>query len=431
MVTGGTGHIGKVLIQRLLPYGPRRVVLISRSPTVGGASSHRVVRTVQADVRDRNSLTTLFARYRPDVVYHLAEKRLLPPSLGEIRMADMISTNVFGTRNIVDCSREFRARQCIVVSTAKAVQYVPFHVYDQTQKLEEWVTLAASVDNGPAYGVIRLPDVLDDSWLLHKMRGGMAKGLVALQTPHISFYAQQVGEAVDLLLNTLPLVEAGQARIVSSEDLGWPINLLDLALYKIYESGSRAGIYFTGTPPGNEGHVFQGVLDWTAPTRRIPHPLHNALEHRIEDPRTAAAGVRASYAPPCDAEIVSAVLDQLQRDASGIPDGSIRLRASLRRAVSRLALKVFSETSPERLVEIARWGASPSILRLTGTAVMHHRDTLIPLMQSLLPKVTPQLLFRSGWNLDEWETFLGAASEIPELKELVTERMSARRCSMG
>ena len=433
LVTGGAGCIGRILVQRLLQYGPRRVIVISRSPVTRDASVHRLVREAHVDIRDRDSLAAVFARYRPDVVYHLAAQRL--PSLGEIQIIDTISTNVFGTRNIVDLSREFGVLQCLVVSTAKAVNYFPSQVYNQTKKLEEWVVLAAPVHNGPAYGVIRLTHVLDNSWLLYKMREGMAKGLVALQAPDVSFYAQRVEEATDLLLNALPLVEVGRARIFSAADLGWPINLLDLALYRIYESRSGAGVYFTGAQPGYEDHIFRGVVDWTAPTRSLPHVLHNAVERRIEDSHhISAVGVVASYAPPCDADILGAVLDELQGEVMGIPIGPIRLRASLYRAVFRLTLHMFSEISPEYLLKIARWGASPAILGLTGTVVTHHRDTLIPLLQSLLPKITLELCLRSGWHGHEWEAFLDAVSEIPELKELVTEWRSSvghRAISMG
>lgn len=424
LVTGGVGCIGKALVRRLLEYGPRRVVLINRSPAASEVPAHPVVRTVHVDIRDRDSLAAVFARYRPDAVYHLAAQRL--PSLGEIQITDTIATNVFGTRNIVDLSREFGVRQCLVVSTAKAVNYFPSQVYNQTKKLEEWVVLAAPVHNGPAYGVIRLTHVLNNSWLLHKMREGMAKGLVALQAPDISFYAQHVEEATDLLLNALPLVEVGRARIFSSADLGWPINLLDLALYSIYESGSGAGIYFTGAQPGYEDHIFRGVLDWRAPTSCMPHALHNALECRIDDPCMIASGIAASHAPSCEAGLLTAVLDQLQGEVARIHIGSIQLRGSLRYAVHRVALHVFSKSSPELLLNIARWGASPAVLRLTGTGVTHHCDTLIPLMQGLLPMVTPELLLQSGWHANEWEAFLDAVSEIPELKELVTEWRSRR-----
>ncbi|MDH4155144.1 MAG: hypothetical protein OEV01_15290, partial [Nitrospira sp.] len=256
---------------------------------------------------------------------------------------------------------------------------------------------------------------------LHKMKEGMARGLVALQAPDISFYAQYVAEATDLLLNALALVERGRARIFSSQDLGWPINLLDLALCRIYESKSRAGIYFVGAQPGYEDHIFRGVLDWSAPTCRLPHALHSALESPLDDPRAIAAGVRASVAPLCDAGILASVLDQLQGAVEGKPTESRRLRFSLKQAVSKMVFYMFSETHPEYLLNIARWGASPSVLRVTGADVTHHRDTLIPLMQSVLPRITPELFFRSGWHGDEWEAFLKAMSEIPELKAVVTE----------
>lgn len=430
LVTGGAGCIGNALVQRLLQYGPRRVIVISRSLGAHGISAHRVVRVAHADIRDRDSLAVVFARYRPDVVYHLAAQRL--PSLGEIQIADTISTNVFGTRNIVGLSQEFGARQCLVVSTAKAVNYFPSQVYNQTKKLKEWVVLGASTGNGPAYGVIRLTHVINNSWLLHKMKEGMARGLVALQAPDINFYAQHAEEATDLLLNALPLVEVGRARVFSSEDLGWPVNLLDLALYKIHESGSGAGIYFTGAQPGYEDHIFQGVLDWTAGTNRMPHALHNAVERRMEDPQAVAAGVRTSYTPPCDADVLAQVLDELQAEVMGMPIGSIGLRAALYRAVSRLALHMFSEISAEHLLNIARWGASPAILHLTGTVVAHHRDTLMPLLQSLLPRISPELLLHSDWHGHEWEALLDAVSEITELKELVAEwRARVGHCAIS
>lgn len=423
LITGGAGCVGTALVHNLRGYGPRRIVILSRNPGHSPIHTDATVQFRNVDLRMREELTTVFEEFRPDVVFHLAAQRL--PSLGEIEIANTITTNVFGTRNILELSHAFGCRQCIVSSTAKAVNYSLSQVYNQTKKLEEWQLLAAAIPHGPAYGLVRFTHIIDNSWLLHKVREGIARGYVGLQGPECSFYAQSVEEAAALLLNALTLVEPGRARLYVSENLGWPLDLLDLALYKIAESGVSAGIYFTGTQPGYEDHIFRGVLDWNHPTRSMPQALLNALESQIDDPRAAEIGVTAAQAPRCDREHLRKVLDRLAVEmAPGLGSPTL-LRKALYVAVQEMAFHAFSQSDPLRLLEVARWGASPHVLTHTGATIEQHRDTLVPLVRSLLPKVGHSAVHQSGWQSDEWDTFLDQAASLPELSDEIKQWKTA------
>lgn len=118
LVTGGAGFIGSHLVDALLARGDRVAVLDdlstgARENLVGalerGASLHA------ADVGDPAAVAAVFAKSRPEVVFHLAAKVNVPRSVEDPR-ADL-ATNVLGTINVLDAARAARCRRVINTST--------------------------------------------------------------------------------------------------------------------------------------------------------------------------------------------------------------------------------------------------------------------------------------------------------------------------
>ena len=81
-VTGGAGFIGSALARDLINQGKEDVVIIDKLTYAGSLESLKPVSNSpryhfsQTDICDREGIGSLFAKYKPRAVYHLAGRRL-------------------------------------------------------------------------------------------------------------------------------------------------------------------------------------------------------------------------------------------------------------------------------------------------------------------------------------------------------------------
>ncbi len=118
LVTGGAGFIGSNLVDALLARGDRVTVIDDLSSgklenlsgaLEAGAQLHRL------DVRDAPAVTDVFARARPQLVFHLAAQIDVRRSVEDpVLDADI---NVGGAINLLSAAREFGATRIVNTST--------------------------------------------------------------------------------------------------------------------------------------------------------------------------------------------------------------------------------------------------------------------------------------------------------------------------
>jgi dihydroflavonol-4-reductase len=109
LVTGGTGFVGRAVVEELLADG-REVRVLARHPE-HPALQGLPVEVVRGDLRDPGSLKTALAGCSQ--LFHLAaDYRLWVPN-----PPDMYATNVDGTRNILIAAREAGLEQVVYTST--------------------------------------------------------------------------------------------------------------------------------------------------------------------------------------------------------------------------------------------------------------------------------------------------------------------------
>lgn len=84
---------------------------------------------------------------------------------------------------------------------------------------------------------------------------------IRLHGSDVLFYMQSARESAHLLLNSGLEAEKGTFTLQAIRDLGWPINLVDLALGAVAESGNETPIYICGFESGYEEKPYPGLYD--------------------------------------------------------------------------------------------------------------------------------------------------------------------------
>jgi hypothetical protein len=381
LVTGGNGFVGSNLVAKLRQFGVQKIVVVDlviapgtvKVDTKDSDQSIPVV-SYECDVRDaqwhrrvdRLSLAQVFAKERPQVVFHLAAQRL--PGLAETEVYRTVSTNLKGCQNIIDLCEFYQVEICVFSSTGKASRYFTPDIYAGTKKIAEWLFSDHSHPKQCQYGIVRFTHVVENSPISAELDRRVADGMVSLHAPDRYIYAQNIEESVSLLLKTLTIVELGKTNMLAVRDLSWPINTLDVALHKILMAGSNIPLYFKGLPLGYERHVFMGQLDLSGKQEVLP--MLNVLE-TAQSKVCAASNTVTFTISPFDSVILEGAVEQIKYSG-----GDEEIRQAVTNAIKAVALSSFVRADRCCLQNILRWGTSEEELAASGVDISYHKDTI-------------------------------------------------------
>jgi FlaA1/EpsC-like NDP-sugar epimerase len=259
LVTGAGGSIGSELCRQLATLDPARILLLGHGENSIFDVMHELAARfpaaelvpVIADVRDRDRMRQVFERWRPYAVFHAAAHKHVP--LMEANIAEAVTNNVLGTRNVAELSAEFGVEHLVLVSTDKAVR--PTSIMGATKRVAELIVQAVAELGHRNFVVVRFGNVLGSRGsvvptFLRQIRSG---GPVTITHPEMRRYFMTIPEAVQLILQAGALGRGGEVFVL---DMGEPVKILDLATDLIRLSGLEPGsdieIRFTGTRPGEK-----------------------------------------------------------------------------------------------------------------------------------------------------------------------------------
>jgi nucleoside-diphosphate-sugar epimerase len=367
LVTGGTGCIGSTLIAQIAEAEPRRLVSLSRGLT-GNGPLLTFAEHVYADLRDYGALAAAFEEIRPEVVFHLGAQR--EPGLAEAEVHRTVTTNVFGTHNVITAAEAYGVRHVVIASTGKALRPYTPDVYCASKRVVEWLAARAAAHSQTRYSAARFTHVVDNSIVHARLLYWREGGVVRLHAPDIAFYGQSALESAQLLLAAGLGAVPGTLHINAIADLGWPINLLDLALGVLTRTGSTAPIYFSGYDPGYESMAFPGLYDPT--TAGDVSPLISAFEEPFtgRDPSGAVDAFRVQQGADTGQ---NALLDKLEAVSN----------SSQEPAEIRCALDALSWSLLQATIEAAPRETVARAARRTA----RYRDRLNPEQKRLLAAI--------------------------------------------
>ncbi len=391
LVTGGQGFVGTNLIAKLQQFGVKKIVSIDitadRSQRVAidrtGSDRDIPVTYYDGDVRDLRSLQAIFNVEQPQIVFHLAAERL--PGLAELQIHQTVSSNILGCNNIIRLCEANRVEACIFSSTGKASRYFTPDIYAASKKIAEWLFSDNSQPRTCQYGIVRFTHVVENSPVSSDLDKRVASGIISMHAPDRFIYTQNIEESVGLLLNALTILTPGQTKILAVKDLGWPINTLDLALYKILQSGRDIPIYFKGIPAGYERHVFLGQLDLSG--ERDTLPMLNVLEAECYELSQAGDTV-ISAITPFDADVLHRCLSDIE---TAISNTDAAIKETVIDSVKQITLSSFLLADPFKLLDILSWGLNPQDMSAAGVNVSYYQETISLLIRGMgIPQVKHQ-----------------------------------------
>jgi FlaA1/EpsC-like NDP-sugar epimerase len=307
MVTGGAGSIGSELARQVAGFGPRRLLVLDQAESplyftnleLRSAHPELEIIPIIADVTDAARMESVFARHRPDFVFHAAAYKHVP--LMEDNPVEAVRNNVIGTLTVAQSAARYGAEKFVLISTDKAVY--PSSVMGATKRLAEqivlgWPALRASDTD---FRAVRFGNVLgSDGSVIPVFKRQLAAGQpITVTHPEVTRYFMTIPEAVQLVLQAAALHDAG-GRICMLE-MGEPVRIVELAENLIRLSGlepyTDVPIVFTGLRPGEKLHEeLMEAREATVPTAiskvrvvQTVEPEPEALTTGLDRLATAAA----------------------------------------------------------------------------------------------------------------------------------------------
>lgn len=269
LVTGAGGSIGSEIVRQVCALGPSALCLVDASEfnlySIDAELAERwpdIERVARVtDVRHRAAVSSCFASFRPEIVFHAAALKHVP--LVEANPTDGIWTNVIGSRNVADAAAEIGCHAMVLISTDKAVN--PTNVMGASKRCAESYCQALALRHsvqpgGTQYMAVRFGNVLGSAGSVVPLFERQLKsgGPITVTHPDIERYFMTIREAVQLVLqaSALGADNVGMAGRVFILDMGQPVKIVDLARQMIRLAGLQPDrdvkIRYTGLRPGEK-----------------------------------------------------------------------------------------------------------------------------------------------------------------------------------
>ena len=247
LITGGTGSLGKSLVQYLLSETKvRRIAIFSRDEL----KQHDLrihfnddprLRWFLGDIRDLDRLKRAF--HGVDFVIHAAALKQV--DTGEYNPMEFIKTNVLGSQNVIDASIDAGVKRVVALSTDKASS--PINLYGATKLTADKLFVAAnnySYTYGTTFSVVRYGNVMGSRGSVipfFKDLAGLGKPLPITDLRMTRFWIS-IQDAVKFVIDSLEMMTGGELyvpRIPSMKiiDLAYAVS----AESKLEEIGMRPG----------------------------------------------------------------------------------------------------------------------------------------------------------------------------------------------
>lgn len=351
LVTGGGGSIGSELCRQIAAHGPKRLIIFDIYENNAYDIEQELRRkypkldlvVLIGSVRDSRRINSVFAEYRPDVVYHAAAYKHVP--LMETSPCEAIKNNVLGTYKTASAALQSGCEKFVLISTDKAVN--PTNIMGASKRLCEMVIQTmdrlskqgkpivlpdlnghdecADYDMVAAtreqfgehedgqrkptdFVAVRFGNVLGSNGSVIPLfkKQIEAGGPVTVTHPDIIRYFMTIPEAVSLVLQAGTYAKGGEIFVL---DMGAPVKIDTLARNLIKLSGYKPdvdiSVVYTGLRPGEKLYEEKLMAEEgmkTTPNKliHIGSPIPFDLEKFLEDLKNLAKASYSNREDICD-----------------------------------------------------------------------------------------------------------------------------------
>ncbi len=258
LITGAGGTIGKEICRQITRFNPTKLILLGKGENsikdtyeeIKSLNSDTKIYQLVGSVTNKRKLGAVFAQYSPDIVFHAGAHKHV--DLMETNCDEAILTNILGTKNVIECSKQTGVKRAIIISTDKAAD--PVSIMGCTKRIAEMLIQAEDDVQTTLIGV-RFGNVLGSRGSVVPLFAKQIRqgGPVTVTDPRMTRYFMTIPEAVELVIEAGAM---GKHRDIFMLDMGRPVKILDLAKDMIKLSGFRykedIDIEFVGIRPGEK-----------------------------------------------------------------------------------------------------------------------------------------------------------------------------------
>ena len=257
LVTGGGGSIGSELCRQIASHHPDKLIIFDIYENNAYEIEQELKRkyptlNLIGSIRDKVKLDDLFAKHRPEIVFHAAAHKHVP--LMETSPNEAVKNNVYGTLNLAKCADKYEVETFVQISTDKAVN--PTNIMGATKRICEMIIQTIGKRSKKTkFVAVRFGNVLGSNGSVIPLFKKQIEegGPVTVTHKDIIRYFMTIPEAVSLVLQAGAYAEGGQIFVL---DMGEPVRIYDLAYNLIKLSGLEPNVDIeikcTGLRPGEK-----------------------------------------------------------------------------------------------------------------------------------------------------------------------------------
>jgi FlaA1/EpsC-like NDP-sugar epimerase len=259
LVTGGGGSIGAELCRQVARLGAESLTILELSEfnlyrieqELRREFPDMIIDAVLGDCGDVAVCERVFARARPQVVFHAAAYKHVP--LLQTQLREGFRNNVLGTQVVAHAADKHGVGCFILISTDKAVN--PTSVMGACKRVAEIFCQNFAAKSKTRFITVRFGNVLDSAGSVvplfrEQIRAG---GPVTVTHPEITRYFMTIPEACQLILQAAVLGEGGEIFVL---DMGEPVKIQYLAEQMIRLANKipdrDVAIVYSGLRPGEK-----------------------------------------------------------------------------------------------------------------------------------------------------------------------------------
>ncbi len=277
LVTGGGGSIGSELCRQIAKHQPKQLIVFdiyeNNAHAIGLELKDKYpelnLEVLIGSVRDSRRINQVFAKYKPDVVYHAAAHKHVP--LMEDSPCEAIKNNAVGTYKTAYAAMQNGCSRFVLISTDKAVN--PTNIMGASKRICEMIvqsfdrkiregrsqeisplythfedadiTMPSGTEAGAQpktdFVAVRFGNVLGSNGsVIPRFKEQIAKGgPVTVTHPDIIRYFMTIPEAASLVLQAGTYANGGEVFVL---DMGSPVKIDTLARNLIRLSGLQPDI---------------------------------------------------------------------------------------------------------------------------------------------------------------------------------------------